>query len=361
MNVSKINLNFLNFNQTNDRKINNNNYYFSKFGLKMASPLHKDTVSFGLQAKSSKKSVKKVVETISQEVENFRETEIKRKVSGGYKDAMTQGQAIMAKESCKTPHKVVLRAFKRTFGSLISEQEGQAPITIYHRIKSIDSIRVKSSKEADIQDVSGFCFVMENKNSFKSFVDGFEKFINATGCVVTNYDYKVIAPEVHKISRKETLLKTFEPFDPKPVEVLRKMVEKTGYKIGENEGVTPSVFGYSAIHITIRDKNGVNHEIQLMTKSMHKAKKVENLFYKAKQGKELPKPYGLIDLSQLHPDKIKSEVADQLGAYTLDVYKEAVEHPYSDIAMPRPNKYSSIKDFDFNKIFHLMKVCEGKS
>ena len=137
-----------------------------KFGLKMAQPLSKDTVSFG-----ASKNVKKIVQAAQQT----------NKVAGSRKDAISLQLSRMIRKSMQEPHEKLEKHLLGLFddqvllmrsGKRVGEMPKKHLFTLDGRIKSEDSIIQKTASRgwgnlgkkellANMTDVSGFCFIFD--------------------------------------------------------------------------------------------------------------------------------------------------------------------------------------------------------
>ena len=153
MNILSLN----NFKFSSSLQFNNANTQpssISKFGLTMAQPLSKDTVSFG----ASQQTVKRM---------------------GKRSDAISFDLARKIRESFVKPHNKLKKQFQTEFDDLLSTPYEKNLLTMHDRIKTEDSIREKTASRGWITqkevlthmgDISGFCFILEDKKSFPAFV-----------------------------------------------------------------------------------------------------------------------------------------------------------------------------------------------
>ena len=326
-----------------------------KFGLKMAQPLSNDTLSFKAKNRAAKKAIKVVAEAVEQT----------SKEAGSYTDAMSQNVAKKMVALYEQGHKDLKRAILREYKGMVAEKH-RTPgfsLTLIDRIKSIHSYREKTATVGEcqqvlsalqkIQDASGFAFILEDKTAFKKFAENLTKLLKQ-GYTVVDYEYHRIPPIIEK--GKPDI--TFDSIDVGLQEKLKAEILKLnpGAQI---KPPTNSKAGYSAVHIIIRDKYGLDHEVQVFIRAIADVKKGEGLFYKLKSGKDVPKEIFTVSPHLINlraPKKGKALtpeaaiIQSEMNGYAWDAYVDALSHPYTPNKVLKPDlkKYPHLANYDLN-------------
>lgn len=344
--------------------------YATQFGLKMKSPLCRDTVSFKAAA-------------------------ISNKAMGSIKDAVNNDTALKLIKKVSPSHNNFVKLMYETFGDLMSTSEKKGLFSYKERIKTPFSVRQKttslleeiknndalcrkfnSMKDIDffaeeMKDISGNAFILEDAKALQVFTQRFQQLVKGGKVNVVDLEYYRLAPTY----KRGKIVESFDSLNSNYVNKLGKTIDEVKNNVKPILDEKPSPAGYSGMHITVKHKDGTYTEIQVMTRAMWNLKEVENFFYKMKEGKTLDPKYSLIEkvltslkpISQDAPEKEKKAYKlfkDKIKMYTKEAYKERLKRPYED----RKNflKPSDIglgeefNDFDFNTIDTLRQMCIGK-
>lgn len=347
-----------------------------KFGLTMAKPLLNDTVSFGAAAKA-----KKVVHAAQQTT----------KAAGKRSDGITLQLARMLRSHMQKPHAETKNHLQELFKEQINPNPHEVMngknsqkylFTMLDRIKSADSIIQKTASRgwgylgkkellSNMTDVSGFCFVLEDKKSLGEFVRKFSQEIR-------NGNLNIVEAEYHRlptIYSKRTLPQTFDSLAPSQLQKLKRAIYDTQHPADQIWKDVDSMSGYSGLHLIIKNFDGTMSEIQVMTRAMHNLKNIENLFYKIRNNKNVDPKYRYIE-QFMAPLKVKDKnnmterekaLQKAIKNYTQEAYEEMLKKPFDNsgkflsvdrsIRLNKKEK-ETLKDYDFNKIGELMKTCE---
>lgn len=347
-------------------QINNrhqNTYYSPTFGLRIQEPLKTDTVSFG---------IKRTIKTSN--IANMANNDV-------------VSQAI---QEIHEPHKKLKELLEEEFGDLACDKNkfGKQLITIGERIKGIFSARQKtgsrnwSSRDEILQgmtDLSGHCIILEERRAFTECMNRFIKLIKSGKIIIAKteeinadeikglpVEYHVIPPKY----RRGKIVESHDSLSPQKLQELKKTlidVYNPSYKMSDT---VDSISGYSGLHVIVKTHGGHFSEIKFLTRAMADVQHVENMLYKIRNGKTLPDKYSYIEtiLAELKPlpeyasDKERKEyekLSKAISKYTLEVYKDALKHPYTkDAIFPKPSD-PHIAKYDFNKLKKLIEACEN--
>lgn len=327
-----------------------------RFGLTMAQPLSKDTVSFkgGFPTK---------------------------KIMSSRGDAITNKLAQEIRLAVMPSHIALGKKFEMYFGDILSKDGQKGLVTMLHRLKSTNSICEKTAtrgwtnkKEvlANMNDISGYCFVLEEQKSFTEFAKRFSKMIKKGEVDVVEVEYHRLAPKY----KKGKVEKTYESLSLSGLQKIKEAIIDTKNPTTQFWREVDSMSGYSGCHITVRNHDGTKSEIQIMIRGMHDQKYVENLFYKIRNGKTVDSKYRFIEqfLQRLKrkPAEQMTEVDNTLQKamtkYTQESYENVLLNPFStehkflspfDSQRLTAREKEMLSDFDFNKIYKLMEACEN--
>ena len=340
----------------NEKK--NNKFLVPQLGLKMAQPLTKDTISFS----------GKFIQT--------------KKTCGDLKGACTSvaGRNIIRKHI--DAHIKNYELFKKRFAGKLSDEEAKRLFTLLNRLKGIFSLQLKTASlgiggmKVDeilqkINDVSGFCFVLEDAKSYEEFVNIFSDMIRHGEVNPVEVEYHRLPP----VYKKNGASKNHDSLNPAITQKLKNTiydVKNPTYQLWKD---VDSRSGYSGLHVTIKNKDGTKSEIQIITRAMADLKHYENLYYKFRNGKPLDPKYTALepilmplkpkDLENLTPEEAFLQKA--LTKYTQEAYTERLVNPY-DVDRPflRVSEAKSLTSkekevlapFDFNKIKVLVDAYD---
>lgn len=348
-----------------------------KFGLTMAKPLLNDTVSFKAAAK-----IKKVVQSAQQTT----------KTAGKRSDGISLQLARMIRNRMTKPHTGLKKHMEDLFkdqinlnpkGIVDEKKSNKYLFTLLDRIKSEDSIIQKTASRGwgnlgkkellvNMTDISGLCFVLEDKKSLGEFVRKFSQEIRNGKLNIVEAEYHRLAP----FYTSRTFSQTFDSLDPSQLQKLKRAIYDTQNPVTQIWKDVDSMSGYSGLHLIVKNTDGTMSEIQVMTRAMHNLKNVENLFYKIRNNKDVDPKYRYFEqfMAKLKvKDKnnmTEEEIAIQkaLKKYTQEAYEEMLNKPFDNsgkflsikgsIRLTKKEK-EMLKDYDFNKIGELMKTCES--
>ncbi|MCM1265684.1 MAG: hypothetical protein NC200_05745 [Candidatus Gastranaerophilales bacterium] len=326
-----------------------------RFGLKMAKPLAADTVSFTGEAPTNKRK------------------------NGNEEPAISIDLAQKINEMYTEPHKQTKYILEQEFKDILSTPEKKSHLTMSDRIKTPKSIQEKattrgwSTKKEIINhmgDISGFCFVMEDKKAEKAFINRFSELVRTGKINVVEIEYHRREP----LYKKNQVVKSYDSMSMENLQKLKKTVINAKNPTTQFYHEIDSMSGYSGLHITIKTPYGTMSEIQLVPRSVYNAKVPENLLYKIRNGKNVPDKFKYIEpflapLKVQNADKMTPQekaLQKAMSTYTREVYAHAIEDPFNDSkeflrvedAHGLTNKEKKmIKDYDMNTICTLVEAC----
>lgn len=344
----------------NPFKITNNNVqpnYNSqpRFGLTMAKPLSKDTVSFKGDKLPSKKSMEKGAYIISA-------------------DLAMRIQAIKA-----PAHERKKQLLSKYFRDLIE----QGLITFHDRLKGIRSIREKATTNGwgtmdaileHMDDISGMCFILNSTKAFPEVNKRFKQMLQDREIEVTQVEYHRRAPKY----KKNQIVESYDSFKPNDLQRLRDDINRIQNPTKKIWFDVDSRSGYSGLHSALRTKDDEVSELQIMVKNIFVVKNIENLLYKIRNGKAIDPKYEIVAryLTALKPleegasaeeVKVHDFLDVAMTKYTQDTYTQAIEMPFSDKFKPlnvensdvlNKREKKAIAPYDLNKIEDLMIRCD---
>jgi hypothetical protein len=291
-------------------------------------------------------------------------------------------------EIIKEPHRKMKEMLEEEFGDLATDKYGKPLITFGDRIKGVFSAQQKTGSREWIKaseilkfmnDLSGFCFILEDRRAFTECMNRFIKLLKSGKIIIPQtkeinageikglpVEYHVIPPEY----KRGKISETFDSLPPQKLQELKNTLIEVYQPTTRMSDTIDSVSGYSGLHIIVKNHGGHFSEIKFLTRAQADVQKIENLFYKKRNGKTIDPKYSYIepiiqDLAPLPDYATEKEVKEHdrlikaLGKYTLEVYKDALKHPFTkDAPMPRPSD-PLIEKYDFNKLKKLMDACES--
>ena len=345
--------------------INKNNISYPQFGIKMAAPLSCDTISF-TGTTQTKKNLNDRKDTIS--------IDLAMQIQASIADAHTHNEKL----------------FKRKFADILSSDYNKNRfsttfhknlITMDARLKSPESIQEKSGTRGwatkkdilhNMGDVSGFCFILEDKKSFPEFIKRFSEMIQKGDIKVKEVEYHRIAPEY----KKNNVFKSFDSLPQNQFAKLKKTIMDKQCPTSQFWWDVDSVSGYSGLHITIKNQDGTLSEIQVMTRAMANFKDTENLLYKIRNNKSVNKKYRFIEqflapLKVEDPDNMTEQekaLQKAMKKYTKEAYTNVLSNLYKDnydflkvddaTSLTKKEK-NMIRDYDFNTIHKFIETCNN--
>lgn len=325
------------------------------FGLTMAKPLLKDTVSFKGDKLPTKKSMEK----------------------GAYIISADLAMRIQAKKA--PAHERKKQLLTKHFGDLIE----QGLITFHERLKGIRSIREKATTNGwatmdailqHMDDISGLCFVLNNSKAFPEVIKRFKQMLQDREIEVTQVEYHRRAPKY----KKNQIVESYESFKPNDIQRLRDDINKIQKPTKKIWFDVDSRSGYSGLHSVLRTKDDETSELQIMVKNIATDKNIENLLYKIRNGKAIDPKYEIVAryLTALKPIgenaapeeiRVHDALDVAMTKYTQDAYTQAIITPYSDSFEPLRVENSDVLNkkekkliakYDLNKINDLMQRSE---
>lgn len=356
MNIPKI----LNFNAKSEytgQQASNNSCYTTNYGLKMAAPIKKDTVSF-----KAKESTLKNIGDKSSKISNSAAKQLIKIV--------------------EPAHNKFVKFMYEVFGDVMSTPEKKGLFTYKERLKSEFSIREKSAslqemlkkdgheellrkyntmKKQDfyleeMKDISGNAFILDDARGFQVFTKRLIELIKNRKINVVDLEYYRIPP-INK-GRKSI---SFDSLNTNYIGKIASAIDDVKGNIKATPYEQPSPAGYSGLHITVKHEDGNYTEIQVMTRAMWNLKEIENLYYKMKYGKAVNPKYDCAEpfwdklkpVDEYATDKEKKPHAvfmEKLKQYTKEAYIERLKRPYEDRKTFLSPTDPELSDFDFNKI-----------
>lgn len=329
----------------------------TNFGLTMPKPLSKDTVSF----KGAQQTIK---------------------TAGSRANAISLRTARILQDRVKKAHGYLNELFHKEFDGKLSTEHQTNTLTLLNRIKSEDSICQKTASRdwgtlkvpallTNMTDISGFCFVLEDKKALNEFINKYIQLIKTNKIDIVEAEYHRLPPKYLKGGRVDS----FDSLDPIKLQKLKNTIiehKNPSYQLWKD---VDSMSGYSGLHLTLRNGDGTYTEVQVMTRGMHNFKQVENLYYKIRNGKDVDPKYNYIaqfmqNLKPKNPQDMTDEekaMQKAIRKYTQEAYEEMLSRPFDktrrflkvkDAISLNKKEKEMLNDYDFNKIGDLMKACE---
>lgn len=345
--------------QNNQRQDN-----FSKYNLTMQAPLDRDTVSFKALPIS--------------------------KTMANRSDGISIKDAKAIRKILEKPHQKLKQVFMDFMGDILTPEcqikylgsikfpdVSKGLVFMKDRIKGENSLcektaQLKLSKRDEIleniRDISGFCFILEDKNSFKELVRRFCTMVEKGIIDPVEIEYHRRAPKI-KRGRVE---KSYDSLDISLIEKIKNSVIKAKNPTTQFYIERDSMSGYSGLHITVQNANGTYSEIQIQLRGVHELKeKAENATYKVRNRKALADEYDMLkrvlepirkkDPKELSPKQLaeQNNLQSKMTEYTQETYTDAIEnHPFDkEFDFLRPI-YAILEPFDFNIIRQVKALCE---
>ena len=369
-------MNILAINQFNitPQKIRDNNITMPRFGLRLAQPLQKDTVTFG-----SSPTVKKLA------------TKAKG-VGIPMRDAITMHLEAATRQPEINKHFIKLFA-PITVSKLkplnpVEEVRGRAKgaLSIWEKAKTRGWNSLTEATE-NMTDPNGIKCVLRDgspkgaKQALKILLSDIE-----SGLILEEVEVKrpLVAKKLTKFDK--------EKYDYVPSEYLKKFVKDAekamdGKKVAHLEPCYTDC-NYSAIHFLVRFPAGKTIELQLMGHDVSVYKALDDLFYKIIDNKAVEDEFAPIRML-IEPLKDEKHAAylEKFNKYRADSFlfqreKEPVlteergaeyfmplkyHIPYQDLIPPKfykklVDEYGIVGNpYDFNNIYKIYKVCRPKA
>lgn len=344
-----------------------------KLGLVMPKPLAKDMVSFKAGVTNAKKLTKNVRDAV------FDQT---KKSAGDLKDACSAETARKIIETHQKSHNKNLKLFKKKFSGWLTEKGAPNYITLLDRLKGVFSLQLKTASLEigrlpnveilkNINDVSGFCFVLENNDSFELLVNFFTDMIKHGEVNPTEVEYHRLPP-TYKGSKIDKEYNSLNPIYMQKLKNTIYDVKNPTYQLWKE---VDSRSGYSGLHMVIKNPDGTKSELQIMTRAMADLKHYENLYYKSRNGKPLAPKYSILEpvLKPIKPVDLENLTEEEkflqkaLTKYTQEAYTERLKCPYDRKVFLKVAEAKSLnakekellEPYDFNKIKLLVDACDA--
>lgn len=333
------------------------------FGLKLTSLLREDTLSFGAAKPKKPQKIKTFTEKVTART---------KKTAGDLKDGINNIQAIQLRLMHYGLFEKNEHLFRTTGARYLSTSDKKGIATLKSRLKSEFSIIQKTASlgigddsnediAKEIKDIPGHSYIIEDAK-------GQAAVIKDLSDMVKHGEINPIAVKYHKLSdeyKKGKLINSFDSLNPAISAKLRKTIQDV--KGTDLWTICPSKSGYSGLHIIIKSADGKFSEIQVKVRSIADLKDVEDLFYKATNGKKLDPKYATLEavIRPLRPVNLEcltdeeKAIQKALNKYSIEAYILALEHPYEENApflkvidaKTLTNKEKDlIMQFDFNRI-----------
>ena len=357
MNV--LSINNLNFTPLKNAETQSRVSFMPKFGLSMAKPLTQDIVSFKGGIAQTKK------------------------IAGDLKGACTADSAIKMIDKHKKFHNKNLDLFRKKFAGWLTNKDTKNYVTMLERLKGVFSLQLKTAslEIGDLQmaeilktvnDISGFCFVLENNESFELLVNFFNDMIKHGEINPIEVEYHRLPPTY----KRSKIDKEYNSLNQVFLQKLKNTIydiKNPTYQLWKE---VDSRSGYSGLHVTIKNADGTKSEIQVMTRAMADLKHYENLYYKSRNGKPLDPKYSMLEpifkpLKPVDMDNLTEEekfMQKALTKYTQEAYTERLNRPYkenqpflkvSDAKSLTAKEKELLEPYDFNKIKLLVDACDA--
>ena len=273
------------------------------------------------------------------------------------------------------------RQLDKILGDLVRPEHGvgsqSKPIEIIRkRAKSPESIVEKSATRSlrsyeevknGLTDLAGAKIVMADTSR-----EAVDKVIGRLTEAVENGKLKIIEIENYRpepeINDRGEVVRTFDYSSPLALKNLKQACDdKSDTNIRKIDEDRPS--GYMAIHLLVQLPDGFTGEIQIIGNEMEKLKDVEDMCFKVKNGKHLPKKYASVEkmISAL-ADKNDVILRKEHSKYTRNayLYQRDIEQNKNKRKKQQTQEFLHIPDYlpeklDFNNVAHEIEKCDGKS
>ncbi len=370
-------MNILAINQFNitPQKIRDNNITMPRFGLKLARPLQKDTVTFGSSPTVKKLATKaKGVGIPMRDAINahLKAAEIQPEINAYFVKLFESITATKSK-----PQNPVEEVKGRAKGDLSIWEKAKT-----RGWKSLDEVFL------NMTDLNGEKVVLRDgspkgaKQALRMLLSG----INSGAIILEEVEVKrpIVAKKMKKFDK--------EKYDYVPTDVMRKFVKDAEKIMGKKVNHLEPCFtdcNYSAIHFLFRFPGQRRvFELQMMGHDVSVYKALDDLFFKIIDNKAVESEFGPIKtlIDALKEEKNASYL-EKFNKYRADSFlfqreKEPVltaergpeyflplkyNIPYKDMISPKfykklVDEYGIVGNpYDFNNIYKIYKVCRPKA
>ncbi|MCR5265504.1 MAG: hypothetical protein K6E29_02790 [Cyanobacteria bacterium RUI128] len=277
--------------------------------------------------------------------------------------------------------KYLNRQIDRILGDLVRPEHGTGSLSkpieiIRKRAKLPESIVEKSATRSlhsydevkyGLTDLAGAKIVMADTS--KEAVD---KVIGRLTEAVENGKLKILEIENYRpdpeINNAGEVVRTFDYSSPLALKNLKKACDdKSDTSIRKVDEDRPS--GYMAIHLLVQLPGGFTGEIQIIGNEMERLKDVEDMCFKVKNGKHLPKKYASVE-KMLSPIANKDDVVlrKEYSKYTRKayLYQRDLEQNRNKRKKQDTQEFLHIPDYlpealDFNNVAKEIARCNGRA
>ncbi len=335
----------------------------SKFGLTMAKPLSKDTVSFAGTPKSM----------------GSRKDAITMKLAKAVHDEAKE--ALTFWESKLRPYLNDLEVITNPANPIESiSARAKEPISIVEKAVTRGWNNKEEIKKG-MTDLAGMKIIMRDgsKEEVNKVIDSLVDYVKETGARIVEIENKRPLPVYNQYGE---IAKSYDYAAPMYLAKLQKVASKNvGKEIRYVDENTPT--NYMAIHILTELPNGITGELQIMGHDVAALKELEDMCYKIKNGKNLPKKYASIEkyfTSLKPPVKPESGLEDaeyksalEKFEFVKDEHLKYTQEAYLVQRAKEPRTYSSRRkqkdtfleipkylpqELDFNNLHELKIKCD---
>ena len=269
----------------------------------------------------------------------------------------------------------------KILGDLVRPEHGSGSLSkpieiIRKRAKTPESIVEKSATRSlgtydevknGLTDLAGAKIVMADtsRDAVNKVIDRFTEAVENGKLKIIEIENYRPEPEINGVGE---VVRTFDYASPLALKNLKKACDdKSDTTIRKVDEDRPS--GYMAIHLLVQLPDGFTGEIQIIGNEMERLKDVEDMCFKVKNGKHLPKKYTSVE-------KMISSLANKEDVILRKEHNKYTRAAYlhqRDIEQNRnPRKKQETQEFlhipeylpeklDFNNVAREIEKCESKS
>ena len=289
--------------------------------------------------------------------------------------------AKMLYDDVQPAQKYLNRQLDKILSDLVRPEHGTGSLSkpieiIRKRAKLPESIVEKSATRSlrsydevkySLTDLAGAKVVMADTSR-----EAVDKVIGRLTEAVENGRLKIIEienyrpePEINDVGE---VVRTFDYSSPLALKNLKKACDdKSDTNIRKVDEDRPS--GYMAIHLLVQLPGGFTGEIQIIGNKMEKLKDVEDMCFKVKNGKHLPKEYKSVE-KMISPLANKDDVVlrKEYSKYTRKayLYQRDLEQNRNKRKKQDTQEFLHIPEYlpevlDFNNVAKEIARCNGRS
>ena len=368
--------------QVNDKQVKSAGY--SAFGLKMSTPLARDTVSFQATPTTKLKTLAKKAKKLNllEEINTVGEKTVseagKTLNKESLKNGVNKATAKKIREEAEPLQEEIESFFVKFFSSLVADEKNpNKPIyAIKGRVKSEDSIVEKSKALglsnkakvfAEMTDLNGIKIEMRDGSpkSVKQILRMFQKAVDLGVLIPVEVENKrpAIAEKL-----KGRAASQWDYMDPDYLKAFAiEMAESCGKKVRFNPN-DPTKANYTAIHMQFRFPGQKRvFEVQLMGKDVAQFKDFDDSLYKCLGNKNVADKYKPIveileELKQEDKRIIENFNKQRRDTFLFQREKEPTLYERTTTTF-LPLKYDIPEKYDINKLYEKYLECkeEGNS